>query len=202
MTRIMGKVVPFRRKKKAINHLIFTPGIWINGEIYWLKNKNERFFISEGISVKIHQRSTISKVNFFDIFVTNHHKNERQVKLLMMYHHPYQKKEHFSFISPVEKVIYYFSGGFMHLINGSYNGNGFNHYTVQPEWNITNNIFWDCHEKGTLKYQPMLRGSATSIYTFDLKIGGREVHKCSSWSILGTNNNEIQEINKRLTKTH
>lgn len=202
MTRIIENIVPFRQRKKPVNHLTFTLGIWMNGEIYWLKNKSEKFLISEGISVNIHQRSTISKVNFFDVYVTNHGKKDRQVKLLMMHHHPHQQKEQVSFISPVEKVIYHFSGGIMHLVNGSYNGSSFNHYTIQPKWSITRNVFWDCHNKGTLKYQPMMKGSVASICTFDLDLKGREVHKCSSWSILGNNKSEIYELNKRLIKTY
>ncbi|WP_428909117.1 hypothetical protein [Niallia sp. Krafla_26] len=202
MTKIIENIIPFKRKQKLFDQLIFTPGIWINGKTYWIKNKNEIFLISEGISVKVLQKSKHSKVNYFDIFVTNHSKQDKQVKLLMMYHHYNQRKEQVSFISPVENVIYHISGGMVYLVNGMYNGNGFNHYTIQPKWNISSNIFWECPKKGKLNYLPMLKGSIASIYTFDMNISARDVQKCSSWSILGNNKYEISELNNRLLKTY
>ena len=105
-----------------------------------------------------------------------------------------QRKEHVSFISPVEKVIYHISGGMIYLVNGLYNGGSFNHYTIQPKWNISSNIFWDCQKKGKLKYRPMQKGSIASIYTFDMNIAARDVQKCSSWSVLGNNKFEIDRI--------
>ncbi|WP_338470253.1 hypothetical protein R4Z10_15810 [Niallia sp. XMNu-256] len=202
MTKIIENIVPFQQKRKFIHHLNFTPGIWINGKTHWLKKTNEMFLISDGISVKMNQRSTISKVNYFDMIVTNHGKKERHVKLLMMYHHPNQKKEHISFISPVDKVIYHVSGGLIYLVNGMHNGNGFNHYTIQSRSNISSNSFWDCQEKGILNYRPMYKGSAASIKVFDLKIGARDIQKCSTWSISGNNKIEITELNNRLLKTY
>lgn len=202
MTKIIKNIIPFDNKTKWIDRLIFTPGIWVNGKMYWLKNRGERFLISEGISVKIKHRSPHSKINFFDVFVTNHGKEERQVKLLMMHHPHHIMKEPFSFVSPVEKVIYHLSNGMIYLVNGLHNGKGFHHYTIQPKWNIARNNFWDCQEKGILKYIPMLKGSAASIHTFDLNLSARGTQRCSSWSITGNSKLEINELNKRLLKTY
>jgi len=201
MTKIIENIVPFNKKKKYTDRLVFTPGIWINGKTYWLKNRRESFLISEGISVSIKHKSTHSKINFFDIFVSNHWKEERQVKLLMMYHHNHMK-EHFSFVSPVERLIYHMADGMIYLVNGLHNGKSFNHYTIQPRWNITKNIIWECQEKGILNYMPMLKGSAASIYTFDLNLHSRGTQTCSSWSIIGNNKIELNELNNRLLKTY
>ena len=200
MTRIFEKIVPFNKKRNDIDRLVFTLGIWINGRTYWLENKNERFLISEGISVNFNQKTIHSKIKYFDVFVTNHGKKDRQVKLLIMNHH--HRKEHFSYISPVDKVIYHISSGEIHLVNGLHNGKGFNHYTIQPQWNIKSKYLWDSQEKGILKYMPMLKGAAASIHTFDLSIQARGTQKCSSWSIIGNDKKEIKDLNHHILKTY
>jgi hypothetical protein len=200
MTRIVEKIVPFIKKRNDVGRLVFTAGIWINGRTYWLGNKSERFLISEGISVNMNQKMIHSRIKYFDIFVTNHGKKDVQVKLLLMNHH--YTKEHFSFISPADKVIYHISNGEIHLVNGLYNGKGFNHYTIQPKWQIEGSHLWDCQEKGILKYFPMLKGAAASVHAFDLCIEARGSQKCSSWSIMGNNQKEINELNHHLLKTY
>ena len=202
MNRIVEKIIPFNKKRKDIDRLVFTLGIWINGRTYWLENKSERFLISEGISVNMNQKIIHSKIKYFDVIVTNHGKRDRRVKLLMMNHH--QRKEHFSYISPVDKVIYHISSGKIHLVNGLHNGKGFNHYTIQPEWTIKRNssYLWDSQEKGILKYMPMFKGAAASVHTFDLNIEARGTQKCSSWSIIGNDKKEIIELNRRILKTY
>ena len=80
MTKIVENIIPFKQNKKKLGDpLIFTPGIWVNGKTYWIKNKQELFLISEGISIKVQQRTKHSKVNFFDIFVRNHRKRIKKL---------------------------------------------------------------------------------------------------------------------------
>ena len=182
--------------------LIATPGIWINGKTYWLHNEREKSILEEGISIHVKQRTPHSKISYLDIYISNHERKEKQLKLLMMHQHENQLKEHFSFVSPVEKVIYHLAGQNVYLVNGSFNGEQISQCTIQSQWNFYKNTYWDCLEKGILKYQPMVKGIAVSLYSFKIDLQGRETVKSSSWIISGKNKSEILDLNACFLKTH
>lgn len=196
-----GKVICFNKKINK-DRLISTPGIWINGKTLWLKDSCEKFLLEEGISVHIKQEPIHSKVYYYDIFVTNHEKREKSLKLLMMNHHNNQLQEHLSFISPAEKVIYHMANQMIYLVNGRHNGKGISNCTVQPHWSIFNDTYWDNTEKGILKYQPMVKGSSVSMYTFDVGLSGRETKKSSSWVIAGKSKTELIDLNNSIIKSY
>ncbi len=180
--------------------LIFSPGIWVNGKVYWLGNAAEKLLPKENLSIKIKQANVHSKVQFFDLYVTNHSKASREAKLILMQRHPENGGEHFSFVSPNEDVIFHFADKRVYLVNGMSSYGRMKQCTVQPIWNIHTKRLWKCEESGKLNYQPMAKGAAASLFSLDLKMGARETQKSSCWMIEGTERNTVMNLNHMLLK--
>jgi hypothetical protein len=180
--------------------LMFSQGLWINGKIYWLGNASEKLLPLDDLSIKVKQANIHSKVEFFDIFVTNHAKTSKEAKLILMQRHTETANEHFSYVSPNEDVIFHFADKRIYLVNGM-NGSGrMKQCTVQPLWNIGTERLWNCRESGKLNYQPMAKGAAASIFSLDLNLGPRETQKSSSWMIEGTEKSTVINLNNMLLK--
>lgn len=64
--------------------MIFSPGIWLNGKVYWLGNVTEKLLPQEDLSIKIKQADVHSRVEFFNLYVTNHSKVSKEAKLILM----------------------------------------------------------------------------------------------------------------------
>jgi hypothetical protein len=184
------------------NQLVMTLGVWIDGKTYWLKNEEEKFLVQEGISIKVTKESLHSEINYFNFLIMNHEQTPQKVKLLIMHHHKHPTKEHFSFISPTDKVIYHFADQMIYLVNGRPAGNGISECTIQPQWNVLSEVFWSSRDHGTLKYMPMLKGSAISIYALTHELDGGEMQKCNSWVISGNNKEELMQLNSSILKTY
>lgn len=202
MVDTTGKVICINHQRIKKNPIITTHGIWINGKVYWLKDTSEKFLVNEGVSVHVKQESLHSRVKYFNIYVTNHEKKEKMVKLLLKHSHKNSSREEFSFISPAEKVIFHLADKMIYLVNGKNNGNGMNQCTIQSQWNVFNESYWDNKEKGVFKYQPMVKGSAVSLSEFDIELSGRETKKVNSWVISGTNKKELMDLNNSILKTY
>jgi hypothetical protein len=190
------------KESKQNEKLVATPGIWVNGKTYWIKNGNEELVLDEGISIYFRKEDLHPQIKYFDIFVTNHDYQEKEVKLLMMHRFEKATKDHFSFVSPVEKVIYHISDSAMYLVNGELDGNSINHCTIQQQWNFYSNQYWDCHDKGHLKYQPMGKGTVVSIYLFPLTLKARSTVKSNSWVISAHTKTDLMNLNSCFLKTH
>lgn len=175
-------------------------GIWIDGKTYWIHNGTEKLIPDEAISIKINKVSIHSKIGFFDIYVTNHSESEKEIKLIVT--HSFEKfhKDDLTFFSPSEKVIYHLTNRAFYLVNGQINGSLFSDYTMQPVWNIYTDQFWDCQNKGTLKYQPMSKGPSNSLFVFEMKIPGLKTHKANTWMISGNTRSELLGLNQVVLK--
>ncbi|MEH7885505.1 hypothetical protein V7654_14425 [Bacillus sp. JJ1609] len=182
------------------NSLILTPGLWVNGKVYWLDDASEKLIPIEELSIKIRQPNIHSKVEFFDIFVTNHSKNSRDAKLILMQQYMETANDQFSFVSPNEDVIFHFADKRIYLVNGMNSTGRMKQCTVQPIWNLSTERLWACRESGVLSYQPMAKGAAASLFSLDLKMGPRETQKSSCWSIEGTEKNTVINLNHMLLK--
>ena len=180
--------------------LIFTPGLWVNGKVYWLGSASEKLLPRDEISIKIRQPNIHSKVEFFDIFVTNHSKHSREAKLILIQQYAETANDHFSFVSPNEDVIFHFADERIYLVNGMNNAGRMKQCTVQPIWNLSTDRLWNCQETGVLSYQPMAKGAAASLFTLDLIMGPRETQKSSCWTIEGTEKNIVINLNQMLLK--
>ena len=180
--------------------LVFTLGLWVSGKINWLENCSERLLPINHLSIKIKQKDIHSKVDYFDIFVTNHSQSIKEAKLILIQRHADAANEHFSFVSPTEEVIYHFVEKKIILVNGMNDAGKMKQCTVQPLWNISTERFWNCLQSGTLNYQPMAKGASASLFCLDLKIGPRETQKSSYWSIEGTEKNSVNNMNNLLLK--
>ncbi|RSD27446.1 hypothetical protein [Mesobacillus subterraneus] len=180
--------------------LIFSPGIWIDGKIYWLGNTTEKLLPREDLSIKIKQANVHSKVEFFDLYVTNHSQEEKEAKLILMQRHAETAKDQFSFVSPNEDVIFHFADKKIYLVNGMNNNGRMKQCTVQPIWNVSTERLWNCRDSGRLNYQPMAKGAAASLFSLDLKMGPRETQKSSCWMIEGTEKSTVVNLNSMLLK--
>ncbi|GAE46031.1 hypothetical protein [Mesobacillus boroniphilus] len=137
--------------------MIFSPGIWLNGKVYWLGNVTEKLLPQEDLSIKIKQADVHSRVEFFNLYVTNHSKVSKEAKLILMQRHADSVNEQFSFVSPNEDVIFHFADKRIYLVNG-WNSNGrMKQCTVQPLWNVSTERLWNCRKSGKLNYQQWQR---------------------------------------------
>ena len=180
--------------------LIFSPGIWVNGKVYWLGNVTEKLLLQEDLSIKIKQTNVHSRVEFFDLYVTNHSKTGKKAKLILMQRHADSANEQFSFVSPNEDVIFHFADKRIYLVNGLNSNGRMKQCTVQPIWNVSTERLWNCRESGKLNYQPMAKGSAASLFSLDLKMKPRETQKSSCWIIEGNEKNTVVQLNAMLLK--
>lgn len=180
--------------------LIFSPGIWINGKVYWLGNTTEKLLPQEELSIKIKQANIHSKIEFIDLYVTNHSIIGKEAKLILMQRYAESANEQFSFVSPNEDVIFHFADKRIYLVNGINNICRMKQCTVQPIWNVGTERLWSCQDSGRLNYQPMAKGAAASLFSLDLKMKPRETQKSSCWMIEGTEKNKVMQLNAMLLK--
>lgn len=195
---IINNRFTFRYAEKAQLH--FTAGIWINGKYCWIQNTNEKVIYDEQIIVRVKQLQLHSKIHFKHIYVSNHSNQTKRLKVLGMHHHSRISQEQFTFASPKDQVIFHLANQEMFLVNGHYNGTGIKEYSVQPYWNVLIDRIWSCQEKGHLKFQPMAKGPAVSIFTLDAEVKPHETIKFDTWIIKEKNKQELVKLNTALLK--
>jgi hypothetical protein len=175
-------------------------GIWINGQTYWLHNQSEKIITNEKLTVKIKQENIFSKIRNSHILMTNHDQLEKNVKIVLMHRYTLASKDHLAFISPTDQVIFHLANKKVFLINGKCEGQAIQQATIQPFWSINTGYMWSCENKGTLKYQPMAKGIAVSMFTFNLSIPSHETRMASTWTIQGEAKSELLNVNEALLK--
>jgi hypothetical protein len=175
-------------------------GIWINGQTYWLHNQSEKIITNEKLTVKIKQENIFSKIRNSHILMTNHDQLEKNVKIVLMHRYIHASKDHLAFISPTDQVIFHLANKKVFLVNGKCEGQAIQQATIQPFWSINSGYMWSCENKGTLKYQPMAKGIAVSMFTFNLSIPSHETRMASTWTIQGEAKSELLNVNEALLK--
>jgi hypothetical protein len=195
---LMDHRFTFRHSSKA--QLSFTPGIWVNGKYEWLQNCNEKILYQEQIIMKVKQEQIHSKIHLSHVYVSNHSHTPKKVKILALHHHSQISQENFTFSSPREQVIFYYDQNEMFLVNGNSRGMGMEEYTIQPYWNVLTDKIWSCLEKGNLKYQPMAKGPAASIFTLETEVKPHESIKFDTWVIKGKNKLELMRLDQALLR--
>ncbi|WP_442594928.1 hypothetical protein [Neobacillus sp. D3-1R] len=182
------------------SHLQMVFGIWINGHTYWLFNQTEKIITKEQLTVTIKQEFVQSNVRLSHIYITNHNESEKELKLLFIHRYAQASKDHFTFISPSEQVIFHLANKKVFLVNGHFEGKLMQQATIQPFWSMNTERMWNCSEKGILKYQPMAKGLAVSMFTLDLIIPSHTTKKASTWTIKGESKTELGKVNDILLK--
>ena len=185
-------------EKAPIGKLRMIPGLWIDGKTYWMENVSKEMFPDENISVQIKTEKIHSKISYFRCYITNHADEPRTIKLLLQHRHELSSREHLSFISPAENVIFHMADSKLFLVNGQLNGKKMEECTIQPYWNIFSDQIWNCKKKGTLKYHPMAKGNAISIFALNAVFNGRGTAEGESWIINGNSKSETLQYNSLL----
>ncbi len=180
--------------------LRMIPGLWIDGKTYWMENGYKKLFPEEKISVYVKTNNVHSKIAFFKCFIINHDDRPRKVKLLIQHKHECSSREHFSFISPAENVIFHKADSKVFLVNGQLNGKKMTECSIQPYWNLYSDQIWYCRNKGILKYYPMAKGNAISIFALTIDFGGKETAEAETWIINGESKSELLQYNQLLLK--
>ncbi|OLS41686.1 hypothetical protein BTR25_03835 [Bacillus sp. MRMR6] len=181
-----------------VSGLPFTPGLWVNGKCYWLQNCTEKVLYEEELIVKVKQEQSHSKITYSTIYVSNHGKRTKDVKLLAMYCAPSVGKEHFTFVSPTDSLIYHIKEENVYLLNALYNGEEVKEYTIQPYWNVFSDQIWSSLNTGSLMYQPMLKGMAAIIFASKISLKPRSIETINTWTISGGNKTELLSLNQAL----
>ncbi|EIJ78867.1 hypothetical protein PB1_14954 [Bacillus methanolicus PB1] len=182
--------------------LRMIPGLWIEGKTYWAQHDFGRFIQEKDVSFEIKRTDLQSEICLYDIMITNHSLDVKEVKLLMMYSNESILNDQLAFVSPSEKVIFHHVNKKMYLINGKTNGNGIESTTVHPIWTVPAENIWSCEKKGILRYMPLAKGTVASIFSLNLILHGHETQYASSWVIYGNERKKLINLNNALLKTH
>jgi|UPI00041CB92C hypothetical protein len=180
--------------------LHFIPGIWVDGKACWITNAGEKIFYEEQVLIKTHMEQIHSKIRFFNIYVSSQSTKPLNIKILMMNHHPHPGKGHFAFISPTDSVTYHLADQKLNLVNAYSKGAFKKQSTILPYWNVYTDQIWANLEKGSLKYQPMVKGDAASIITYEKIFAPKETVKIHCWSIMGDSKTELFSLDRSLLK--
>ncbi|MEH7074044.1 hypothetical protein [Neobacillus drentensis] len=180
--------------------LQLIPGIWVNGKYFWLQNSMEKVLNEEELIIKVKQEHPHSKIRYSSIYISNHGKESKEVKILAMHYHPIVIHDQLAFVSPTDSMIFHLANKNIYLVNGACNGMGMKEYTAMPQWNAFTDQIWSSLPKGTLNYHPMAKGPAASIFSMKMKIGPHEIGKMSTWTITGSNKNELLSLEHALMK--
>jgi hypothetical protein len=199
MKTIIEKSEP-QFEEVMLSQLQMVIGIWVNGNTYWLNNQNEKIIPKEQLTVKIKQEPVHSKVRLSQIYVTNHDSIDKEIKLIIMHRYVQASKDHFTFISPSEQVIFHLANKKVFLVNGQFENQKIQQATIQPFWTMNTEKMWNCISNGILKYQPMAKGLAVSLFTLSLFVPSNETKKGSTWTIQGESKSELLKVNNTLLK--
>lgn len=194
------EIVPTSLNHFVIEQLQLIPGIWVNGKVYWMQNCTEKVIYDEELVIKLKLEHIHSKISFAKIYISNHSKTTKEIKVLVLHHNPNLTGENFTFISPVENRIFHLANEKLILVNGKYNGSEMKECTVHSSWNIFTDKLWSNLNKGSLVYQPMAKGPAASIFTMKMSIGARDTNKICTWAINGSSKNELLNMECALLK--
>jgi len=187
--------------KLQLSKLTTTPGLWIDGKIYWIQNGYEKLIPEHSISVHVKNIHKHSKIQYNEIFVRNHSSHKKSMKVVVLNHYARAFKEHVAFVSPTENVIFHSVDDQLYLVNGEHNKSAMEQRTVQPIWNVHTEHIWSNYLKGHLKYQPMAKGACVSIYSLNMEIPPQSTGFSRTWSINGTDKDELLDLNRILLKT-
>ncbi|MFD2446062.1 hypothetical protein ACFSO7_19060 [Bacillus sp. CGMCC 1.16607] len=201
MKTIMG-VAESQQDEVMLSQLKMVIGIWVNSQIYWLYNQSEKIISKEQLTINVKDEHIHSKVRSSNIYITNHNQYAKEMKLIIMHRYVQASKDHFTFISPSEQVIFHLANKKVFLVNGHYEDQLMQQATIQPFWTMNTDNMWTCKEKGILKYQPMAKGLAVSLFTLNLSIPSNETKKASTWTIQGEAKSELSKLNTTLLKKH
>jgi hypothetical protein len=182
------------------DHLLYTPGLWIDGRMRWFKNGDEKLIFEEEVTVNSKKVHVHSKVYFYSLYISNHSQNEKNVKVVTMHQHPNAERDHLAFVSPSENVIFHLTNNKVFLVNGNCDGDGLKQYTIQPPWSIYSDQIWSNLQKGSLKYQPLNKGGAISLFSIDMNIPPKTTGKANTWIITGESKNELIKLDQLLLK--
>jgi hypothetical protein len=202
---MMKQIEPIKKPQHNIplalaDQLQFIPGIWVDGNYFWLQNSTEMLIYEEELVIKVKQEHKHSKIHFSSVYVSNHSHQTKEIKILAMHHYPNVSGEQLTFVSPSENRIFHLANKNVYMVNGEYHGCGIKEYTTVPQWKGFTDQIWSSLKKGSLIYQPMAKGLASSIFIFKMTIKPRETNKMNTWVINGTNKNEVISLEQVLLK--
>lgn len=188
--------------ESVMDTIQFIPGIWVNGKYFWLQNTMEKVIYDESLMLKVKQEQIPSQISLSSVFVSNHSDQTKPINLLAMHHFLNVGHDHLTFVSPVENHIFHHANEMVYLVNGYCNKSCIKEYSVVPLWNAYTDRIWSSIQKGNLKYQPMAKGPAASIFTMKMCIEPHQTLKMDTWTISGSNKSELLSLEKALIKKH
>ncbi|TRZ37583.1 hypothetical protein CEQ21_19240 [Niallia circulans] len=187
-------------KEMTRGKLVNTPGLWINGKICWLQNGYEKILPEYSVSVHVKSVQKHSKVQYNEIYVRNHSKENIEVKVLLLSHFSKSDQNHLAFVSPTDNVIFHSVEDQLILVNGEFNGSSLEQRTVQPIWNVHTDLIWKNQDNGSLKYLPMGKGGYVSICSLHMNLAPQTSNMGRTWTIYGNNKEVIMDLNQILLK--
>ena len=189
-------------RQDLTEQLQFIPGIWVNGKYFWLQNCLEKVLYDEELVIRVKQEQTHSKIRSANVYVSNHGTSVKEIKLLAMHHYTHISHDNLTFVSPTDNRVFHLANKRVFLVNVNHDGFGTKEYTAIPQWYAYTDQIWASLPKGTLKYQPMAKGPAASIFAIKMSLQPRETNKVNTWTISGTNKNELLLMEQALLKQY
>src|SRR5574342_609563 len=118
----MNKIKQLQQKKPSpqLPHetLQFIPGLWVNGKYFWLQDCKEKVLHYEEIIIKVKEEQPHSKIRYSSVYISNHSKETKGIKVLAMHYYPIVTQDNLAFVSPTDKRIFHHANNNIYLVNG------------------------------------------------------------------------------------
>ncbi|MBD7935857.1 MULTISPECIES: hypothetical protein [Cytobacillus] len=189
------------------NLLHQTLGIAVGNSVYWIEMNDmaeEREHQVEGLSIRTKTVRIDHHISLLNFNIYNELSTSKEIKVLIAHSNPREYDQHFSFISPIEQLIYHMIDRQLFLVNGQLNGVKMKENTVMQRALVDNNKIWSYGKGGkqTLSYNPIGKGKVVSLCGDTAKITGKSAMEGTAWSITDDCQKQLLQVNQTLLKKH
>lgn len=177
---------------KIFNDLLLEVGVWLDGKIYWLQNKQKNLNAQNKIHLSIEQ--DIQE----DAFITylqlqNLTSNPHELKIICQYK-DIPSTQHASFVIPNKNIIVKNINENLYLINGKFK-------STSPFCTVLSDQSSICEETGHVSYCPTSLSESKGIVVFSMFLEPNEKTLGKTWVVSGQNDKNLLYLNQSLSKT-
>lgn len=177
---------------QIFNHLLLEIGVWIDGKIYWLQNKQKNLTAQNKIHLSIEQdiqeHALITHLQLKNLTAYPH-----ELKLICQYK-DIPSYQHSSFVIPNMNIIVKNINEHLYLINGKFE-------STSPFCTVLSDQASICEKTGRISYCPTSMSESNGIVVFNMFLKPNEKTLGKTWVVSGQNDKNLLYLNQSLSKT-
>lgn len=177
---------------QIFNHLLLEIGVWIDGKIYWLQNKQKNLTAQNKIHLSIEQdiqeHALITHLQLKNLTAYPH-----ELKLICQYK-DIPSYQHSSFVIPNMNIIVKNINEHLYLINGKFE-------STSPFCTVLPDQASICEKTGRISYCPTSMSESNGIVVFNMFLKPNEKTSGKTWVVSGQNDKNLLYLNQSLSKT-